>query len=336
MTGVRLTVNLARVTHNTARTLELCASSGLRVMGVTKGVGGHPEIARAMLAAGLTQLADSRLENVARLRHGGIKAPIYLIRAPGLQDVQRCVQLTHGSFNSSPETLRGLSEAATHEGRIHDVILMLDLETGREGCAAVEFCALARLTAHLPGLSLGGAGTYFDFASTHEFRRRKLEELVSLVRSTESASGLAIPVISGGATNVFETMVIRGHDVAGISTLRIGTTVLLGIYSSVGPKVVRGCDPDSMVLDAELIEIQDRGSVIKGLLAMGTMEMDPKHIFPRNCQVKILHATSDHTVVDLSSVKPRPRVGERLAFNLGYYALVRAACSPYVEIITHS
>lgn len=334
MSRVRLTVDLPRVTHNTVRTRELCARSGIQVMAVTKAIGGHPAIARAMLDGGVSQLADSRLENVERMRHGGIEAPVFLIRAPGLKDTRRCVQLTEGSLNCCPETLRGLSAEASREGRTHEIILMVDLDTGREGCAPRELPHLARMTSELPALRLRGAGTYFDFESTHEFRTGKLEDLVALVRQTEVDTGIEIPVISGGSTNIFETLVIRGHHVPEIDTLRIGTIPLLGIYSSVGPRIVPGCDPDSMILDAELIEIQERGNRTRGLLAMGTMEVDPDFLFPRTPGLEILHATSDHTVVDVTAVRPPPCVGERLAFNLGYYALARAACSPYVEIAT--
>jgi predicted amino acid racemase len=45
-------------------------------VGVTKACCGHPEVAQAILAGGVSMLAESRLKNELRLREAGIGADI--------------------------------------------------------------------------------------------------------------------------------------------------------------------------------------------------------------------------------------------------------------------
>jgi ornithine racemase len=90
-------------------------------------------VAKAMLAGGIESLADSRLDNIARLRADGVPAPITLLRSPGPSDVARTVELADASLNSEELIVEALSIEARMQRRIHGVILMVDLNTGREG-----------------------------------------------------------------------------------------------------------------------------------------------------------------------------------------------------------
>ncbi len=61
-------------------------------------------------------------------------------------------------------------------------------------------------------------------------------------------------------------------------------------------------------------------------------DMRPEYLFPNSSGVKIIDASSDHTVVDITGLPKRPRVGNSLAFQLGYFALSRLMISPDVRI----
>ena len=60
----------------------LFRSSGITPFGVTKGTCGMPQVARAMLRGGVAGIAESRFENIRRLRDSGISAPVMLLRSP--------------------------------------------------------------------------------------------------------------------------------------------------------------------------------------------------------------------------------------------------------------
>jgi len=133
MSNPRLRIDLARITHNARKTVDMARSRGVEVTGVTKGVAGNAEVARAMLAGGIQTLADSRLDNIARLRSAGIEAPVMLLRSPGPSDVSRTVALADVSLNAGMAIMEALSSEASARHKVHGVILMVDLHTGREG-----------------------------------------------------------------------------------------------------------------------------------------------------------------------------------------------------------
>jgi predicted amino acid racemase len=128
-----LTVDLDAIEHNARAIVGRCAEHGITVAGVTKGVCGNVEIARAMLRGGVASLADSRLENIARLRAAGVGVPITMLRLPPLSGVEEVVAAAGASLNSELEVVAGLSEAALRRGAVHDVVVMIDLGDLREG-----------------------------------------------------------------------------------------------------------------------------------------------------------------------------------------------------------
>ncbi len=79
-----LSIDLDIIEGNARTIVGLCAEHGIAISGVTKGVCGHAEIAKAMLRGGVASLGESRLENIARLRARGIDTPITMLRLPPL------------------------------------------------------------------------------------------------------------------------------------------------------------------------------------------------------------------------------------------------------------
>ena len=69
-----LTIDLAKIEHNARAIVGLCNQYGIQVTGVTKATCGHPGVARAMLRGGVISIADSRIENIQRLRAAGVDA----------------------------------------------------------------------------------------------------------------------------------------------------------------------------------------------------------------------------------------------------------------------
>ena len=75
-----ITVDLGKVRDNARAVVGRL--QGISVVAVTKVTCGSPQVGRAMLGGGAKALADSRLENIQRLRDAGVTAPLWLLRAP--------------------------------------------------------------------------------------------------------------------------------------------------------------------------------------------------------------------------------------------------------------
>jgi predicted amino acid racemase len=328
MSNPRLHIDLDKITHNARKTVEVCRMHKLEVMGVTKGAAGVPEVAKAMLAGGVQSLADSRLDNIARLRLAGIHAPITLIRSPGPDDVIPTVELADASLNSDLQIVEALSIEARAHRKIHGVILMVDLHTGREGLPPEEVPDACRRLRSLPAIQLQGLGAYFHLGTGSDLHLQSLALFAELAKQVEVDLGSPLAVLSGGASNIFRTMVVEGCPNPGINHLRIGTAILLGFSSSLNPVVIPGYERDTFVLQAEVIEVK-AGNPVEAILAIGKIDTDPQFLFPVQRGVTVREASSDHLMV---RVDPPARVGDWVSFRLGYPALCRVMASPYLKI----
>jgi len=331
MATIHLTIDLAKITDNARRTLSLCRPLGIEVVGVTKGVGGTPEVARAMIAGGIKMIGDSRLENIVRMQKAGIEVPMILLRSPALSEAVECIARVDTSLNVDLDVLRALSTEASRTGKHHSVILMVDLDTGREGFPPEDLPGVCREVLGMKALTLQGLGAYFAYNSEREFQATSLQRLVALAKKIEEECGFSLPVISGGSTNVFGNFTLENKSIQGVNQLRIGTAILLGISSSIGPRRIQGFHHDAFVLKAELIELKKRDRLL-GMLSLGQLDTAQEFLFPVSPGVTIVRASSDHTLVDVTQMDPKPRVGDTLAFQLGYFSLMRLMASPYVRL----
>jgi predicted amino acid racemase len=328
MSNPRLRIDLAKITHNARKTVEIARGHGVDVMGVTKGAAGIPEVAKAMLAGGIETLADSRLDNIARLRAAGIQAPVTLLRSPGPSDVARTVELADASLNSDAEIVEALSIEARMQRKIHGVILMVDLHTGREGLPPDRIPATCRKLRSLPGIQVQGLGAYFHLASVSELHLQGLQAFVPLAQQVQLELGRPPAMLSGGSSNIFRTLLVDGHPNPGINHLRIGTVILLGFASSLNPIIIDGFERDTFMLKVEVIEVKT-GKPGEAILALGKLDTDPQFLFPVNAGVTVRDASSDHLMIRMD---PPPRVGDWVSFRLGYPALCRLMVSPYIEV----
>ena len=88
----RIEIDLAKIYRNTCRLNRMFLARGISMMGVTKGFLGSPRVAAAMTAAGLEYLADSRIENIKKMRDAGIKNTLVLIRTPSMSNLKQVVK----------------------------------------------------------------------------------------------------------------------------------------------------------------------------------------------------------------------------------------------------
>ena len=113
-----LTIDLDRIEHNARTIVGLCEQHGIEVVGVTKATCGRPEVAGAMLRGGVAAIADSRMENLQRLRAAGVPGRLMLLRIPPLSGVDEVVEAVDLSLNSELSVIAALSDAAARRGPV--------------------------------------------------------------------------------------------------------------------------------------------------------------------------------------------------------------------------
>lgn len=346
MSAPRLEIRLDAIAHNTTSMVRRLGEQGISVTAVTKATLGAPEIAATFLAAGAGALGDSRLPNVRRLRRGGIRAPVTLLRTPMLSEVDGIVEHCDISCNTEPEVLAALSLAAVAADRVHGVVLMVELGDLREGIMPNDLCAVAAGVCDLPGLSLRGIGANLACSSGVVPDEANMAELSALAGRVEHTGGLELEIVSGGnSANV--SWALGPARVGRINDLRLGEALLLGC-DPLDRTPIPGLRTDGATVVAEVIESGlkpttpwgTRGAnafgeppaavsaagPVQTIVALGRQDTDPGDLAPPE-GIEIVASSSDHLV--LRGAHPVP-VGSEMSFSAGYSAVLRAMTSPTV------
>ncbi len=159
LTAPRLEIDLDKIYHNARTLVSRLGERGISVTGVTKAALGSPEIANTWLRAGVRNLGDSRIENIATMRRANVAASMELIRSPMLSQLDLVVANAHLSYNTEIEVVRGLSSAASKANHTHGIILMVELGDLREGIMPEHLESAVRETLLLPNLVFQGIGS---------------------------------------------------------------------------------------------------------------------------------------------------------------------------------
>lgn len=352
MAGPRINIDLDRIEQNATVLVEACCAHGISVAGVSKVTCGSPKVARAMVRGGVAQIADSRLDNLARIRRDGIDVPLMLIRAPSLDEIEAAVRTADISLNSELQTIQALAQAAQQIGVVHDIVLMIDLGDLREGILPGEALEYVEQIVALDGVRLLGVGANLACVGGIQPTVENLSNLVYIADEIRRRFNLDLPIVSGG--NGFTLPLLeQGQVPAGINHLRLGASIVLA-ESPTPPGLYAKLHKDAFTLSADIIEAKTKPSRPYGLsgedafgnrpvfdvedkpsrrliLSMGREDIAPDGLKPVDARLKVLGASSDHLLVDASEADSDYRLGGKVDFTVDYGALLMAMTSPYVE-----
>jgi predicted amino acid racemase len=345
----RLEIHLDRVGHNARTLVQRLGPLGIEVCGVTKATLGSPEIARELLAAGVSSLGESRIENVETLRQAGVTATIALIRSPMISQADRVVASADLSLNSEIDVVDQLSRSARRQEKEHGVVLMVELGDLREGIMPGELHDAVRRVLSFPGIVLRGIGTNLACQSGVIPDASNMAELSALADSIEATFGLELDIVSGGNSANLGWALDPRANIGRINQLRLGESILLG-REPVRRSVLDGLHTDAISIIGEVIESKLKPSEPRGargqtafgrvvelrvvrdgthrvIVALGRQDLDTDGITAPE-GFEILGASSDHLV--LQSRSSEPILGAELRFGLNYSALLRSMTSPFV------
>lgn len=342
----RLEIDLSKIESNVKNITRRLKGRGISVTGITKSTLGSIDIARAFLNAGITGLGDSRIENIENMHNFQIDASMMLIRSPMLSQVDRVVAETDFSCNTELEVIIALSRASVKSGKVHGIILMIELGDLREGILPEDLEEIVKKTLELPGLILKGIGTNLACrfgVSPDDKNMRRLSCLADLI---ESKFKIKLDLVSGGNSANLDWAFGMG-PLGRINNLRLGESLLLGC-ETLNRQPIIGLFTDAIILVAEVIEsktkpsqpwgttaqnafgelpvVKDYGDITQSILAIGRQDIDPLGLIAP-LGTTIMDSSSDHLMV--RSDAPH-LVGDELSFQINYSTLNRAMTSPFV------
>jgi predicted amino acid racemase/arginase family enzyme len=352
MSGPEVAIDLGRIERNARMVVARCAEAGVKVFGVTKGMCGMPQVARAMLRGGVAGLAESRFENIRRLRDSGIAAPVMLLRSPPISRVEEVVRSVDVSLQSELAIIREISRIAERMGRVHDIMLMIDLGDLREGIWPSELLPTVEQILELKGVRIAGIGTNLGCFGAIMPTKENLGQLVAHAYKIERLAGISLDFVSGGASSSLQ-LLLDGTLPSGINNLRVGEAILQGGIETFRDKPWKALEFDACRLTADVIEVKkkpsrpigqsgydafgnqpyfpDEGDRLRAIANIGREDVMIEGLTPIHKGVRVLGASSDHLLLDVTDADPPVAVGDRVSFRMGYGAMLLAMTSEYVE-----
>ncbi|MCX7950527.1 MAG: ornithine racemase Orr [Clostridiales bacterium] len=345
----QIVVNLEKYRHNIKYLVEKCATFNIKNWIVTKSFCAHPEIVNGIVDCGIDAVADSRIQNLKKMRDLNIKK--ILLRVPMIDEVEDVVEYADYSLNSEIETIKKLGKYAVEKGINHKIIIMVDMGDLREGVWPDNVDEFIQEVLKIDGIEIKGFGTNLTCYGGVIPDENNLGRLAEISMDMAKKFSLDIEYISGGNSSSYY-LVENNRIPKEINNLRLGEIALLGRETAFGNRV-EGLYDDVFVLKAQIVELknkpsvpigtigmdafgnkphyEDRGIIKRAIVAIGRQDINPDGLFPLDSDIDILGASSDHTILDVTRSKMDYKVGDIIEFKVDYGSLLKAMTSEYVE-----
>ena len=354
----KLLIDMKKLKNNIDAVAEITKTrGGCSMMIVTKCLCADRKVAE-MIASHpqVDYLADSRIINIKKyqdlVEENGKQS--VLLRLPQMSEIEDVVKYADISFNSEMVTIRALDAEAARQGKIHKVVLMVDLGDLREGIFFEnedEILETAAAIHAMDNVELYGMGVNLTCYGAIIPKNDNLSQLCDIASKVEQRLDIQLEMISGGNSSSIY-LVDKGELPEKISNLRLGEAFLLGNDTAYGADLP-GTVGDALLCEAQIVELktkpslpigevgvdafgqkpfyEDRGRISRAILAIGQQDTDRDGMHPLDEKVDVLGASSDHLILDVTKSEKEYQVGDTVRFTLDYGAVLRLATSEYVE-----
>lgn len=362
MTYPRLVIDLKKLEENIRFEISELKRFGVTLLGVNKVFNGSRETAQALVNAGVSVIAESRIYNLKNLQD--LSCRRCLLRSPGISEIKETIEYADISLNSEVEIVNLLSIEAKNNNKIHEILFMVDMGDTREGIWFLnenKIISDIRSILEMPNIKIYGIGTNFNCYGAIKPTYKNGIDFVQLVKKIENKLAIKFPKISGGNCTSYN-LISKNTWPAGINELRIGGLHQFGI-DYVDMKYVEGFhhSTDDVMratsplyrLEAEIIELnekptkpygefgfnafletpifKDRGIRKRALLSFGKQDIPGENCNPEDKNISVLGQSSDHTIIDIHDSLVNYKVGDKISFELDYTSLLFASNAPGIK-----
>ncbi|MCD5414876.1 MAG: alanine/ornithine racemase family PLP-dependent enzyme [Clostridiales bacterium] len=346
----RIDIYLDKIKHNAELLVKKAKICNISLAAVTKSFCAMPEIIEVLVDTNIKYLADSRIENLKKMKHFDLEK--MLLRLPMLSQASEVVKFADISLNSEITTVKELNRAAMKQNKIHKIIIMYDIGDLREGIFNIdELISFVSETKELSNIKIVGVGTNLSCFGGVIPDEKNLGELIETAKKVEFILGYSLEMVSGG--NSSSLYLIDNFKMPNeINNLRIGEAIALGGETTCGLQI-EGAYKDTFILTAEIIEVKEKpsvpigkigldafgnvpsftekGNLVRAIVAVGKQDFGAYDIMPTDKEIEILGSSSDHLILDITNCKKCYEIGDEISFTLGYGALLALMTSEYIQ-----
>lgn len=321
---------------------------------VSKLFCGNTVYLKELLDLGIKEIHDSRVSNLRTIKSMDPTVQTVYIKPPAKRSIPKIVKYADVSMNTELSTLKLLSDESIKQGKIHKVIIMVEMGDLREGVMGDHLIQLYQEVFELPGIKIVGLGTNLNCLHGVMPSTDKLIQLCLYKQIIELRFNQKIPWISGG-TSVTIPLLMNKQLPAGINHFRIGESLYFGSDLFTG-ETIPGMRNDVFELFTEIIEINEKpllpigdmaanpqGVVmdinpehygktsIRAIVDIGQLDIDPKYLVFDESDFQIAGNSSDMLVLNLGDNPKKRKVGDQISFRLKYMGALFLLNSFYIE-----
>jgi predicted amino acid racemase len=349
-----LELNRKNLQHNYRYLDKLFKENDIGWAVVAKLLCGNLTFLKEVIDLGVDQVCDSRVSNLRAIKSLKPSIETIYIKPPPPRSIKSVVKYADISFNTEIATIRTLSEEAGLQGKVHKVIIMIEMGDLREGVMWDQLIDFYGEVFRLPNIEVVGIGTNLNCLNGVMPNQDKLIQLSLYEQLIEAKFNKNIPYVSGGSS-VTIPLIFKKLMPGGISHFRVGETLFFGndIYDN---EPIPKMKQDIFRLFTEIIELQSKPSVPNGelgtnlegetfsidekdygrssyraILDLGLLDVKHEHMFPLDPAIKFAGASSDMIVVDLGDNPKGYKVGDLLEFRLDYLGVLTIMNSDYID-----
>lgn len=351
-----ITLDTNKLRHNYDYLKQLFKENDIEWAVVSKLLCGNKLFLEALLTLDIKQLCDSRVSNLKAIKKIAPNVETIYIKPTPMHAVPEVVQYADISFNTEYRTLQALSTEAGKQGKLHKVVIMVELGELREGVMRDNIVPFYEKVFQLPHIKVVGVGTNFTCLSGVLPNRDKLNQLVLYRELLVAKFNRAIPYVSGGAS-VTIPLLLTNEIPRGINHFRVGETLFFGtdVYHSTP---LPDMYADVICLFTQIIELikkhlipdgelgnnlegytpefdkDDCGrSSYRAILDVGLLDVECAHLIPADPTIDCTGASSDMLIVNLGSNPNNYKVGDHIEFRMDYMGALRLMHSRYIKKI---
>jgi len=218
----KLIINLFKLRTNLDRLVDRCHAVGIKTAIVTKVFCADERICRMISESEADAFADSRVQNLAAIAELHSDKPTQLLRISMQSEVEDVVRYADISMQSEKETIRLIGGAAKKLGKVHKIILMVDMGDLREGIFNTDeaqiFSAAEAILAE-PALEFHGIGVNLTCYGGIIPDETNLGGLLAIADKLRKRYSVPLPIVSGGNSSML-TMLEENRIPEGITQLR--------------------------------------------------------------------------------------------------------------------
>ncbi len=328
---VYVTINLTALKENIQHTYELCKKKSIDLAVVAKSICADERILEVIEESPADTIADSRLDNFYCMN---TKKKRFLIRPASVMEAEAVALYSDISMQTSLTTVKEIDLAAKKNGKVHDILIMIDLGDLRDGIYYTDHETILEMAEYIhksSNLRLAGIGANYNCFSQLLPNNENMNIISDLFHKLKPFYDTDSPIVSCGNSSSVTLLTENTYEIPReINQFRMGEAIVLG-RDPADNTTIPGYRYDAFTMEAALIEVYEKpvdGKIMRrGVLSVGKQDLMIDYIFPIDERISVLGACSDECVIDLSNA-PEYKTGDLIKFRLEYNALMTLfACS---------